>query len=229
MDYLQKKYANYVLKPFLRRYLKKMRTYKYNDLNLKIYPSVFHPKYFFSTGVLIEFIEQLDLENKTFCEIGAGSGILSFIAHGKKAKVVCFDLNKIAVDGIIENFKNNFQPSASFKTYHSDLFDEIPPQQFDLLLINPPYFFKATNGHDSLAWNCGENGEYFSKLFNQLPDYCKSNSEVYMILAENCEIEKIRKLAQSWDFNMTIVEEKKIKWEKNFIFKLNLNGNAKRN
>jgi hypothetical protein len=42
-----------------------------------------------------------------------------------------------------------------------------------------------------------------------------------MILAENCEIERIRQLADDRNFNMSLQLEKKIKWEKNFIFKLN--------
>lgn len=208
----------------MKRYLKKARRYRFRGLELIIYPSVFHPKYFFSTGVLIDFLDKLNLENKKFCEVGAGSGLLSFIACKQKAEVVCFDLNQTAVKGIEENFTCNFQPSALFKVYHSDLFDAVPKQFFDVVFINPPYFFKKAEDINSLAWNCGENGEYFNKLFSQLPAYCNYESEIYMILADNCEVEKIMSMANNHNIKLVTVSERKIKWEKNFIFKLNLNG-----
>jgi release factor glutamine methyltransferase len=224
MEIIQRKYANYILKPFLKRYLKKIRFYRYHQLKLKIYPGVFHPKYFFSTAMLVDFLNELSLNGKTFCEVGAGSGLLSFLAFQEKARVIAFDLNETAVKGLIENFNNNFPLSEDFKIHVSDLFDNVPLEKMDIVFINPPYFFKKAEKPDDLAWNCGENGEYFGKLFSQLGAYIHRKSEVYMILADNCEIEKITQMAELNQFNMVPVKERKIKWEKNFIFKLNFSG-----
>ncbi len=224
-SFFQKKYANYFLKPFLKQYLKKSRIYRYNRLALEIYPSVFHPKYFFSTSVLAEFLNTMDLPGKTFCEVGAGSGLISFLAHQKGAEVVCFDLNIAAVEGMRANLRSNFKDPGEFKIYLSDLFDAVPPQKFDMVFINPPYFFKKVSDTGSMAWNCGENGEYFNKLFRQLYAYTANNSKIFMILADNCDIVRISTLASGHKIRMNRVFEKKVKWEKNYIFKLELSEN----
>jgi release factor glutamine methyltransferase len=226
LDFIRKKYANYVLKPWLTHYLQEPRIYRHDNLKLKIYPSVFHPKYFFSTLLLAEFIKTLTVNGKSFCEVGAGSGLISFIAFEKGAKVTALDLNETAVKGLLENLETNFIKRENFFAVQSDLFDAIPAQKFDIIFINPPYFFKEVSDNISLAWNCGENGEYFVKLFAHLNGFCNSQTGIYMILADNCDIERIRGIAAVSNFNMVLVLERKIKWEKNFIFKLNFGARA---
>jgi hypothetical protein len=39
-----------------------------------------------------------------------------------------------------------------------------------------------------------------------------------MILAENCEIERIRKIARKYCTELKLADERKISWEKNYIF-----------
>ena len=43
-----------------------------------------------------------------------------------------------------------------------------------------------------------------------------------MVLADNCEIERIKKIAKQNKICFKLVDEKKIKWEKNFIYKLEI-------
>jgi len=218
---LQKKYTTAFLKPYLTWYLKKERVTKLNGFILTIKPGVFHPKYFFSTGYLFEFISKLNLKNKCFLEIGSGSGIISLLAYQKKAIVTCCDINEQAVACTRQNFTRNFNSNFdNFSVYKGDLFDAIPKTHFDIIVINPPYFFKSIEHNHQLAWNCGENGEYFKKLFTQLHHFIHQKTEVYMILAENCEIERIQKIATNHNFKMTLHEQKKIKWEVNYMFKI---------
>jgi release factor glutamine methyltransferase len=226
IDTLQKAYANYFLKPFLKRYLRQERIFSYEGLNLTIYPGVFHPKYFFSTGALIDLLNSMNIEGKNFCEVGAGSGLISFLAYGKKSRVTALDLNPTAVKGLHENLKRNFGHNEGFSIFQSDLFTSVPKGKFDVVFINPPYFFKKVSDEDELAWNCGENGEYFSSLFSQLPGFTHPASEVYMILSENCELSRIEIIAKSHNVAMRLHSEMKIKWEKNYIFKLGVNHGA---
>lgn len=217
LDQLQKIAANYLLKPYLKWYLKKPRIYKYSGVSFTIYPTVFHPAYFFSTQLLLKFLDKLELKNKFFCEVGAGSGVVSLKAFKKGANVTALEINEIAVKGLRENFAS----MKEIKTLQSDLFDAVFSKVFDVVLINPPYFFAPVKDNSSLAWNCGMNGEYFQKLFKQLPGFINQSSEIYMILADNCEIERIQNLAREYNFDFVKVLEQKIKWEKNYIFKLN--------
>jgi release factor glutamine methyltransferase len=139
LDRLHKKFYDVLVQPILKHYLKKPHNFIYNDLKLKIHPGVFHPKFFFSTQVFAEFIQKLDLTGKKVCEVGAGSGLLSFIAYSKGAAVYSFDINPIAIDGLKENVKSNFKSSENFNLYLSDLFDAIPENKFDIILINPAF------------------------------------------------------------------------------------------
>lgn len=222
-ELLQRKYANYVLKPFLQWYLKKDRRSKVNGFELKINTGVFHPAYFFSSRFFAEFISGLDLKNKKFLDVGCGSGIIALEAYRKEARVTALDISLEAVKNTRENFKMNFiNIEDEFKVIHSDLFDSLTEQKFDVIAINPPYFFKPALSEMEFAWNCGEKGEYFTQLFDDLKKFCHSATDVFMILAQNCEIERIQRLAATSGISFELVERRKIKWEENYIFKLNL-------
>jgi release factor glutamine methyltransferase len=221
-DFLDRQ-AMRLVKPFLQFYLKKDRKFVYGDLKLTIKKSVFHPGFFFSSLYFARFIETLPLAQKKVCDVGAGSGILSFTALRKKAFVTAIDINEDAVKGIRENLVRNF-PGSKMPVIHSDLFKSVPSQQFDYVFINPPYFFRPVNGNESRAWNCGPNGEFFRDLFNSLPAFTSVTSSVYMCLAENCDIARITEIAQVAGFRLTQAHSEKIRWEINFIFRLERNG-----
>jgi release factor glutamine methyltransferase len=218
---LQKTYSNLVLKPFLKWYLKKEHTATVRGYKLLIKPTVFHPKYFFSSTYLFDFVSQLNLTGKSFLEIGSGSGLISLLAHQKKALVNCADLNPVAVDCTTINFKTNFgHMPETVHVYESNVFDAIPERYFDFIVINPPYFFSAVSSNDQLAWNCGANGEYFIKLFSGLKNYSSETSYIYMILADNCDVERISRIAKEHQFRPELIEQKKVKWEMNYIFRI---------
>ena len=131
------------IKPIVTWYLKKPRPFRYKKIELIILPRIFHPQFFFSSKFLAEFIENLDLKNKRFCEPCAGSGFISIVAHQQGANVVCFDVDKKAIENIKLNItKNNIAKQAhSFHVIESDGFSNIPAQTFDVIAINPPSLF----------------------------------------------------------------------------------------
>ena len=63
-----------ILKPFLNRWLKfyyrKPRKYKYQGIEVLVQPEVFPPQLTLSTKILLDFISELDINNKTFLELG---------------------------------------------------------------------------------------------------------------------------------------------------------------
>lgn len=221
LERLQKKYTNTFLKPYLTWYLKKERTTNVCGFKLLIKPTVFHPKYFFSSLYLFDFVSKLNLHEKQFLEIGCGSGLISLLAYRKQAIVTTCDINPSAIECTKRNFEINFKTASNnFQVFESDLFDQIPEKKHDIIVINPPYFFKSSTNQNQLAWNCGENGEYFSKLFSGLHNFTHLSTETYMILADNCEIEKIKHIAKQHSYKLELIEQKKIKWEVNYMFKI---------
>ena len=150
------------LQPAVKKYLSKTRIYRYRNIELIIAPGIFHPAFFFSTKILLHYVLQLELSNKKLLELGAGSGLISFISAQKNALVTATDINPIAVEYLKTNSEKNHLP---IKVILSDLFDKISPQQFDIIVINPPYYKKDPKTDADHAWYCGANAEYFYKLF----------------------------------------------------------------
>lgn len=210
-----------IISPFLRRasaiYLLKRRKYSYKDISVWVEPTVFPPFITFSTKLLLEFIETRDLKDKTFLELGCGCGIISILAAKKEAQVTATDINVVALEALQKNAAAN---SVSIAIVESDLFENLDGKAFDFIFINPPYYPKSPQSIAENAWFCGENFEYFEKLFIQLPKFTTSENKIYMILSEDCKLEKIKAIASKNEMAFELVLEKKVAAEKNYIFRL---------
>ncbi len=220
-DRLQKKLTTVFVRPYVTWYLKQTRISSIKGFKLIIKPGVFHPRFFFSTGYLFDFIDRLALSEKKILEIGCGSGLISLLAYKKNADVTCSDINPTAIECARLNFSKNFSPDfLGFNCLESDLFENIPQKTYDIIVINPPYFFEDAVTEGQFAWNCGKNGEYFKTLFSGIKNYMHAYTAFYMILADNCDIARIKEIALTSHLMFNLVEKKKIRWETNFIFKI---------
>ena len=204
-------------KPFLEKYLSKKRSYTYGNIKLHIPPEVFHPGFFTSTQFLLQYIKSLQLQGKKFLEPGAGNGLISIYAAKRRAKVTATDINPIAIEYLkINSIENN----AQLNIIQSDLFENIPLQQFDIIAINPPYYKKDPQTLLDHAWYCGVNGEFFYRLFTQLSNYVHESSEVIMVLCDGCDLKMIEDAASENGFKIRCIQTKQSLIEKNFIFKI---------
>ena len=208
-----------ILRPLpllVRWYLSKKRIYRTHGLTIEVSPGVFHPGLFFSTEFLLQFISRKKLENKSLLELGAGSGLLSLKAAQQGAIVTATDISTKAVENIRSNSTIN---SIPISVIQSDLFDAVPQQPFDWILINPPYYAKAPRGEDDYAWCCGEHHEYFAMLFKNLSRFINGTSAVIMVLSDVCDLETIFKIGLQHGFEFVQREEKRV-WAdgKNYIY-----------
>jgi release factor glutamine methyltransferase len=215
-----KRLATVFYKPLLTKYLSKTRSYQYKGIRLIIPPEVFHPGFFFSTSILIGYINTLPLEGKTFLELGSGSGLISIYAAKKKAKVTAIDINPVAIEYL---GKNSIDNNVQMQVIQSDMFRNVPEQHFDYIIINPPYYKKNPQTFKDYAWYCGENGEYFNSLFSTLAHYMHAGSVVLMILSQDCDLAMISSIASQNNFKLDCVFSKKNLMEENFIYKITFN------
>jgi release factor glutamine methyltransferase len=211
--------------PFYRlwalRHVRRECVFRYVGLQLAVPPGVFHPGVFFSTPIFISFLQKIDFQEKTVLDVGAGSGLLALFAAQHGAVVTALDINPLAVKTAHRNAELNALPLTAVE---SDLFDNLPLQLFDIILINPPYYPRAPLSAAEHAFFAGENWEYFEKLFRKLPGYIHSGALVWMILSEDCDVEKITAIAAAHSFRLTVVFEKK-KWgEQFFVVKAEFEG-----
>ncbi len=200
-------------------YTAKEREFSYKNIKVKVRPGVFHPGLFISTKILLDFVSDLELENKTFLELGAGSGIISILASKKGAIVYASDISSTAVENIKINAEVNNETISVFK---SDLFENLPAMEFDYIVINPPYYKKDPKIEAEFAWYCGQNHEYFARLFDSLANHINNNSKVFMILSEVCDIDVITQIGKDRKFLWELIHRKSVLGEKNYIYNLTL-------
>ncbi|BDQ03446.1 MAG: hypothetical protein KatS3mg036_0181 [Ignavibacterium sp.] len=211
-----------VLSRAYKIYSTKTRNCNFRNLKLKVLPGVFHPGFFFSTKFLISHLDKYDLKNKRLLEPGAGSGMISVYSAKKGADVTASDISL----SVIENIKINASLNdCSINVIYSDLFDSISKQEFDFIIINPPYFPKNPKNESEFAWFCGNEFQYFEKLFKQITDFLFPQTTALMVLSEDCDIKKIKAIANKNNVEMKLIESKKFFWEANFIYQLHLNKN----
>jgi len=206
-----------VYKPLLAKYLSSTRTYRYKSVRLIIPPQVFHPGFFFSTKLLLNYLGNQSLQKKTFLELGAGSGLIALYAAKQGAIVTATDINPVAVEYLEKNQQRN---NVTLKIILSDLFTSIPVQPFDVIAINPPYFKKNPQSHAEYAWYCGIHGEYFERLFKSIGPYMYAQSQVLLILSSVCDMEMINRHAENSGWLLKPVLTRKNILEEMLLFRL---------
>jgi len=214
---LFKSLINKTIKPLIEIYLSKDRNYKYGDIHLTIFKGVFHPGLFFSTKILLGYLKQFDLTNTTFLELGAGSGLISIYASKKNGKVTATDISELSVKNIKHNSEKN---KTGIRIIHSNLFETIPHEKFDFILINPPYYKRDPKTENEFAWYCGEHSEYFIKFFRELSAYIHPQTKAIMVLSEDCNLEEIKSIALKNNFQMLLKKKYFRYWEINYVFEI---------
>ena len=211
--------VKHTYRPLLVKYLSSTRHYRYGNIIVKVPPEVFHPGFFTSTGFLLRHLMKLDLKKRSLLDLGAGSGLIAIAAARQEAIVTATDINPIAVQCIAYNGQRNNVPLC---IYESDLFDELPATSFDVIAINPPYYRKDPSGMKDYAWYCGSNGEYFRKLFMQLPAFIHESTQVLMTVCDGADRNMIIRIAREAGFVLHCVQEKQHFMQKNFLYSITL-------
>ena len=202
-------------RPVLVRYLSATRMYGYKGIRLEVPPGVFHPGFFFSSKYLLRFLARQPLNGRSFLELGAGSGLISLFAAAQGAVVTATDISPAAIACLERNRALN---SASLEIIHSDLYDRIPPQPFDVVAVNPPYYRRDPVSDAERAWYCGANGEYFDGFFRGLAYYVHDRSSIWMVLCEGCDLGMIGRLAACYGWALDCVESRHNLIERDYIF-----------
>jgi release factor glutamine methyltransferase len=150
-------------------------------------------------------------------ELGAGSGLISIYCSKQGAIVTASDISKNATDHLHKNATIN---NVQLNIVLSDLFERLNPSDFDLIIINPPYYPKDVQSEKDFAWFCGKDFQYFKKLFYQLKSSNKPFGKTIMVLSEDCDIDHLRGLAKENGLHLHLLFQKRSAGELNYIFSI---------
>ena len=203
--------------PLYRRwalwFIRSERGFRYAGLQLAVPPGVFHPGVFFSTPVFLSFLQDVDFQEKTVLDVGTGSGILALFTAGRGGLVTAIDINPEAVETARKNAGAN---GLDVRVIQSDLFEQLPLQPFDFVLINPPYYPLPATDTAGHAFFAGLHFEYFERLFDGLNRFVSGHSKTWMILSEDCDFGRITEIAGKNGIALATVFERK-KWGERFF------------
>jgi methylase of polypeptide subunit release factors len=163
---------------------------------------------FLMSQILKEKLPELLRKNPDlkFLEIGAGSGIHLETAKNlgiKKENIYSSDIDKKsvshcrtlrfpseAIEKIAPQYREgrlsegNRRCPRGFNCIHSDLFDKIPKQKFDLIIFNPPYLPEDSRepSDSKLATTGGKKGnEIILKFLKQAKNFLEKNGKIFLI------------------------------------------------
>ena len=112
----------------------------FHNPSKKEYDIIIKPEMSFGTGhhettqLMIEYLLEQNLEDKSICDIGCGTGILSIISEKRGAKLVdAIDININSYHNTLENIKRN--NCCKIKTTHSSS-DKLIGNLYDMILSN---------------------------------------------------------------------------------------------
>lgn len=196
---------NRIIYTFIRLYYRRTRTINFRSLKIQLLPTVFHPNLYLTTETLLDFLLTIDLKGKSTLELGCGSGAISlYLSKFRGVKAHVSDINPSAISGIDINSQNH---KLNIVSYHSDLFIKIPRIDFDIVILNPPFFNDRITSVDEYAFNTGDDFQYFKNLTAQLLQRRNTIRVIYMILTKKSDINQILSEFSKVNFIVTQIHE----------------------
>ncbi|HEX9804303.1 MAG TPA: methyltransferase [Candidatus Dojkabacteria bacterium] len=164
----------------------------------------------YSAQYLLRVMEEngilVQMQDEEILDLGCGGGILGIAALKKSARsVTMVDLNQAAVELSEMNAKiNGFIPGVSFDCVHSDLFDDLPNNQYDRIISNPPVQPELLGVHvNNPAYKTNESGangrRALDGLITQGRNYLKKGGKMlFTSSSRHKHSETVRMLNENW-------------------------------
>jgi methylase of polypeptide subunit release factors len=174
-------------------------------MRLRVWPTVFHPRYFISSGRFAEFIGRLDLRGKRVVAIGAGTGILAIAAaRAGSENVIATDINPSAALSVPENASMN---GVGDRITAVCMEGFAPHPLFDAIISNPPKHAQEPRDLADRGWHAGPNHRDIAALFDQAYARLKPGGRLYVMFSSDSKLDLIEGLIVYAGFQLHIVKK----------------------
>ena len=182
--------------------------------SLEIPPTVFHPRHYFTSKFLGEWLSGRSLGASTILDLGSGSGILSLVVASRGASVVAVDVNRAAVSATECNARRNGMSGRIVAT-ESDMFDALDPaiQRYTHIVTNPPYYPGKAIDNVERAFKGGEDNEFFVRLAATARKFLRPGGSIIIVLTSDIDTRKVTALFEAAGYDSMIVKSKKLPFE----------------
>jgi release factor glutamine methyltransferase len=189
--------------------------------SIMVPPTVFHPRFYFTSKFLAEYISTLQLAGRKVLDVGCGSGILSLAAARSGGTVTAIDVNPSAVLATRENASQNGLLGA-IHAVESDLFESLDDSatRFDLVLSNPPFYEGGAQTMTERAFRGGSGLEFMSKFARQSPSFLAPGGSILLVLSSDADIRACLRPFEENGFRYRIVKLRKLLFETLSIIEL---------
>ena len=175
----------------LRYKLSTPHTVRIYGFTLIVNPTVFHPKYYFSSKFFADYLYSIDIKRKKVLDMGCGSGIISIVTASRGGIVCAIDINSEAVKTTMQNAGEN-QLNESIATFQGDLFTPLPPEaKFDYILFNPPFYPSEPKSTTEQAWKGGNDYRVITEFIDNSSTYLSNEGKILILLSSDMDIPRI--------------------------------------
>jgi release factor glutamine methyltransferase len=198
-----------------------IRTIRAAGFQLRVRPTVFHPRIFLSSEYFAEFLDGLDLSGKSVADIGTGSGILALAAARAGAKsVLALDINPDAARSAQENAQANGL-GERVKAACMDLLTALPAQPlFDVILSSPPKHAGEPRDVADRGWHAGPHYRDVAALFQQARERLNPNGCLYVMLSSASDLDVLGQLIKQAGLRAKLAYERSFYVESMVLYEL---------
>lgn len=193
--------------------------------DLRVPPTVFHPRYFLTSEFFADFVGRLELSGKSVAEVGTGSGVIALAAARAGARnVVAIDINPNAARAAAENAARNGLGDRLVGLC-SNLMSAVAPRPvFDVIISSPPSFAGEPRDLADRAWHAGPGYRDIAALFEQARERLAAGGIMYVLLSSDSDLELLERLMKRAGFQWRTVDEKSIVIESFILYELRADG-----
>jgi release factor glutamine methyltransferase len=189
--------------------------------SLTIPPTVFHPRFYFTSEFFGEYISTLHLDGKNVLDIGCGSGILSLVAARSGGAVTAIDINPSAVRATRDNAGRNGL-LGTIRVVESDLFAGLDQsaKRFDLILSNPPFYSGEARTMTERAFRGGSGVEFMARVAHDSPSFLAHGGSIFLVLSSDADLQSCLRPFEENRFRARVVKVRKLLFETLSIIEL---------